>query len=116
MILPFSCEIFFYPEPVDFRKQIDGLAILVSDVLSMNPASGQIFLFRNRQADKVKALYFDRNGFWLLYRRLEEGKFSFPKSDEIAMSLSLDQFQWLLAGLDLEDYTPRNTLNLECFK
>ena len=116
MILPFTCEIFFYPKPVDFRKQIDGLAILVADVLSMSPGSGQIFLFRNRQGDKVKVLYWSKNGFWLLYRRLEEGRFSFPETNEIAMSLNLDQFQWLLSGLNLEDYTPRNELNFEYFK
>ena len=106
MILPFNAEIFFYPKPVDFRKQIDGLMILVSDTLAMNPTSGHIFIFRNRGYDRLKILYWDKNGFWLLYRRLEKGRFCFPAVNDYAFSLSAEQLQWLLSGLDFVNRQP----------
>lgn len=105
MLLPFNAEIFLYPKPIDFRKQIDGIIEIVADILDMNPTSGQIFIFRNKMANKLKILYWDRNGFWLLYRRLESGKFLIPNQD-MAISMSLDQFNWLLSGLNIEAYMP----------
>ena len=101
MQLTFKAPIWYYPEPVDFRKQIDGLAILVADALSLNPLSGEGFLFRNRQADKVKLLWYDGNGFWLCYKRLEEGRLKFPGTDSAVMALSHDQLTWLLSGLNI---------------
>ena len=101
MFLPFDAPIWFYRQPVDFRKQIDGLVILVADTLNQNPTSGQLFVFRNKQADKVKLLYWEDNGFWLLYKRIEQGKFCFPGKEDRAMSLTKPQLQWLLSGLDI---------------
>jgi transposase len=115
MLLPFNAEIFFYPKPVDFRKQMNGLTILIADTLAMNPTSGQIFIFRNRGYDRLKVLYWDKNGFWLLYRRLESGKFCFPKIDDSAMSLTSEQFQWLLSGLNIADHKPIKTQNFSYF-
>tara|TARA_R110002167_G_scaffold359548_2_gene576351 strand:+ start:161 stop:433 length:273 start_codon:yes stop_codon:yes gene_type:complete len=90
MLLPFNAEIFFYRNPVDFRKQIDGLMILIADTLDLNPTSGQIFVFRNKGHDRLKVLYYDTNGFWLLYRRLESGGFKFPGVDDVALALTPD--------------------------
>ncbi len=101
MFLPFDASIWFYRQPVDFRKQIDGLVILVTDILEQNPTCGQLFVFRNKQADKVKLLYWEDNGFWLLYKRIEQGRFIFPTQSASAMSLSKSQLQWLLSGLDI---------------
>ena len=115
MLLPFSAEIFFYRKPIDFRKQIDGLMVLVADTLQMNPTSGQIFIFRNKGRDRLKILYYEQSGFWLLYRRLEEGIFSFPPPDDIAMTLTVDQFQWLLSGLDIMEHQPRNNVKYSHF-
>jgi transposase len=100
--MPFSYQtpIWLYPVPVDFRKQMDGLAILVADQLSLNPLSGQLFLFRNRAGNKVKLLWYDRNGFWLCYKRLEKGRLQFPKHEASVMELTRDQLSWLLSGLD----------------
>lgn len=115
MISAFNTEIFFYPKPVDFRKQMDGLMILVSDTLKMNPTSGHIFIFRNRGYDRLKILYWDKNGFWLSYRRLEQGRFCFPEINEHALSLSSEQFQWLLSGLDFTGYPPIKACNYKYF-
>ena len=101
MWAPFEAPIWLYRQPVDFRKQIDGLVMLVADTLNQNPTSGQLFVFRNRQADKVKLLYWEDNGFWLMYKRLEKGKLIFPSPVDEAMVLSKPQLQWLLSGLDI---------------
>ena len=57
---------------------MDGLIMLVADHLKLNPTSGQLFLFRNRHANKIKVLWWERNGFWLCYKRLEQGRLKFP--------------------------------------
>ena len=100
MFLTFNASIWLYPNPIDFRKQIDGLVLLVADQLQLNPTSGQLFLFRNRHANKIKILWWDRNGFWLCYKRLEKGKLKFPAIEDQALELTRDQLSWLLSGLD----------------
>lgn len=100
MLWSFNTRVWFYPQPIDFRKQLDGLVMLVADHLQLNPTSGQLFLFRNRNANKIKILYWERNGFWLCYKRLEKGKLKFPAISDTAMQLTTEQFSWLLSGLD----------------
>lgn len=100
MFFTMNEPIWFCPVTIDFRKQIDGLIMLVSDHLLLNPTSGQLFLFRDRTGKKIKILWWDKNGFWLFYKRLEKGKLIFPRSSEKAMALTRDQFSWLLSGLD----------------
>lgn len=106
MQLSFSTPIWLYPEVIDFRKQLDSLIVLVADVLTKNPCSGELFIFRNRGANKVRLLWYDRNGFWLCYKRLERGKFIFPKEYSGVLELSRDQLSWLLSGLNFEKNTP----------
>lgn len=101
MILSFSNSIWLYPKPIDFRKQIDGLVMLIADQLQLVPTSGQLFLFRNRVANKIKILYWDHNGFWLCYKRLEKGRLKFPNVGDDTMLLTKEQFSWLLSGLDI---------------
>jgi len=102
MPLSYRTPLWFYPEPVDFRRQIDGLVLLVSDELKLNPTSGELFFFRNRRCDKVKLLWYEYNGFWLCYKRLEKGKLVFPSRGSVVMELTRDQLSWLLSGLNLE--------------
>ena len=105
MFLSFNTTIWLYPAPIDFRRQIDGLVILIANHLQLNPTSGQLFLFRNRHANKIKILWWDRNGFWLCYKRLEKGRLKFPKINESVMSLTSEQLSWLLSGLDFVKQT-----------
>jgi len=100
MLFSFNESIWLYPKPIDFRKQIDGIVMLIADHLQLNPTSGQLFLFRNRQANKIKMLWWDRNGFWLCYKRFEKGKLKFPTIIDQALELTRDQMSWLLSGLD----------------
>ena len=107
MQLSYRTPLWFYLKPVDFRKQIDGLVLLIASQLSLNPTSGELFIFRNRQSNKVKLLWYDDNGFWLCYKRLEKGRLKFPREDATVMELSRDQLSWLLSGLD---FTKQTTL------
>ena len=100
MIFTMNEPLWLHPAPIDFRKQIDGLIVLVADHLALNPTSGQLFLFRDRSSKKIKILWWDRNGFWLFYKRLEQGKFRFPNSTAQTLTLTRDQLGWLLSGLD----------------
>jgi transposase len=87
----------------DLRKSIDGLAALVSQVFELDLFSNSLFVFCNRDRDKLKILYWDHNGFWLYYRRLERGRFRWPDpTDQRPLTISRRQLQWLLDGLSLE--------------
>jgi len=87
----------------DMRKQIDGLAALVKDVLEQDPLAESLFVFCNRHRDKLKILYWQRNGFWLWYRHLERERFRWPSGEEsaAAIEVSTRELRWLLDGLDI---------------
>ena len=94
-------NIFVYTLPVDMRKSIDGLSVLVVEALEQSPQSGSLYLFRNKASNKVKVLYWDRNGFIMHYKRMERGRFKFPKAiDDNHFEITKEQLSWLLAGLD----------------
>jgi transposase len=84
------------------RKSIDGLTALVNDILSQNPFSGHVFVFRGRRCDRIKVLVWDRNGFVLYYKRLETGRFHFPDPTSPNRELDSAALTLLLEGLDLE--------------
>jgi transposase len=86
----------------DMRKSIDGLAALVQAQFQLDPFSPCLFAFCNRQRDKLKILYWQHNGFWLFYRRLERGRFEWPNSaEDKTVVISQRQLNWLLDGLSL---------------
>jgi transposase len=94
-------QVFVATAPVDMRKSIDGLSMLVVEVLAMQPKSSYVFVFYNRACKKVKILYWDRNGFVVHYKRLQNGKFRLPRDiDGAQYEISLGQLTGLLAGLD----------------
>ena len=78
MFLLNGVQIYLAREPVDLRKSIDGLSLLVSQMLGQDPFSAQLFVFVNRRRDKLKALSWDQNGFILYYKRLERGHLRWP--------------------------------------
>jgi transposase len=85
----------------DLRKSIDGLAALVQERFGLNPFTSSLFVFCNRERNKLKLLYWDHNGFWLFYRRLERGTFQWPTNREQAITVSARELRWLLDGLSL---------------
>jgi transposase len=87
-------------EPVDMRKQIDGLAAMVSPVLQQDPFGGHLFVFVSKSRTKVKILWWDRNGFCLWYKRVERGRF--PAIDTLGtQGLALSELSLWLEGIDL---------------
>ena len=76
--------------------------MIVADLLKMEPTSGQLYVFRNKQADKLKMLYWQNSGFWLLYRRLEKGRMQFPEISEETAQISQEQLGWLLSGIEIK--------------
>ena len=97
----------------DMRKSINGLSIIVSESLSLDPLSQAWFVFCNKQRDKIKILFWDTNGFWLYYRRLEQGRFQWPQcaEEQPAIGIEQRQLQWLLSGLSVENKTRHQTLS-----
>jgi transposase len=89
----------------DLRKSIDGLAVLVKEGFNLDPFSPCLFVFCNRQRDKLKILYWQTNGFWLFYRRLERGTFQWPaESGTTPLKIGQRELRWLLDGLSLEQH------------
>tara|TARA_B100000809_G_scaffold112650_1_gene111198 strand:+ start:502 stop:852 length:351 start_codon:yes stop_codon:yes gene_type:complete len=97
-----NAKIWLYLQPIDFRKQMDGLVVEVSSKLEKDPASGQWFVFRNKQGNKLKILLWERNGFWMLYKRVEKGRFQFPEKADEHRSLTPNQLSWLLSGISID--------------
>lgn len=93
--------IWLYPGHVDFRKSINGLALIIEQSGSHSPFDEALFVFCNRTRDKIKALYWDKTGFCLWYKRLEKDFFRWPKVGQHAVRLTEEQWRWLLAGVDL---------------
>ena len=99
--IPRDQLIYIAAQPVDMRKSFDGLSTCVRDALELNPLEGQLFVFRNKSGDKIKLLWWDRNGFVQYYKRLEKGRFKWPKADDSKVVLSKQELELLLDGVDL---------------
>jgi transposase len=106
--LPASVRIFVCLEVTDMRRGFDGLAATAEHVLGEDPLSGHLFVFRNRRQDRVKILYWDRDGYALWYKRLEKGRFRFPQSLTRSSSsarrrveVKASDLMMLLDGVDL---------------
>ena len=95
----------------DMRKSIDGLSALVSEAFQLDPFAPCLFVFCNRQRDKLKILYWEDCGFWLYYRRLERGRFQWPEAAAGPLIISRRQLQWLLDGLTLEQRQAHPAVN-----
>lgn len=96
-------QVYLAKGATDLRKSIDGLAAIVQEGFHLNPFSPSLFVFCNRQKDKIKILHWDHNGFWLYYRRLEKGTFPWPDADDhLPLLISDRQLRWLLDGLTID--------------
>src|SRR3990167_8916080 len=102
MIVPTdSTQLYVYLDPIDMRKNIDGLAYLLVDQFEQDPQSDAFFIFTNKSRNKIKLLAWDKNGFVLYYKRLEKGRFQYSKylqGDKIVITKSV--LKALLMGLD----------------
>ena len=83
------------------RKSIDGLAALVQESFGMDPFAPTLYLFCGKRRDRIKALLWEKDGFVMLYKRLENGNFKWPRSSEEVRPLSWKEFNWLMDGLEV---------------
>ena len=98
---PPTVRIFLAVGPADLRKGFDGLAALTSSTIGLDPLCGHLFVFRNRRGDRLKILYWDRDGYALWYKRLERGVFRFPQPTANHIEVSPAEMAAILAGIDL---------------
>ena len=94
----------------DMRKSIDGLSILVSEHLELDPFSGHLFVFCNRKRNMIKILYWDRNGFCLWHKRLEKHSFQWPASKKEIMAIEKRELAWLMDGLNIHQSQAHKSL------
>jgi transposase len=105
-------EVYLCREPVDFRKAINGLSILVEESLGLDPFAARLYVFRNRKGDRVKVLYWERNGFVLWQKRLERDRFPWPEGErEAVVTMTGRELNWLLDGIDLFRLKPHAALS-----
>lgn len=98
--LPAGTRIWLVAGATDMRKGFDGLSALVQAVLHDNPFSGQLFVFRGRRGDRAKVLWWDGQGLCLYYKRLERGRFVWPRAQNGVVHLTPAQLSMLLEGID----------------
>jgi transposase len=96
-----ALRIFLATEPADMRKGFDGLSQLVRERIALDPLAGHLFVFRNRRRDRVKILYWDRDGLALWYKRLEKGTFRFPEAVGGRIEVTPAEMAAVLEGIDL---------------
>ena len=94
----------------DLRKGIDGLAALVQSQFQLDPFTNTLFLFCGRRCDRIKALYWEGNGFVLLYKRLENGSFQWPRNSEAVRKLTAQQYRLLMEGLQIDQPRAHKTM------
>ena len=87
----------------DMRKSIDGLAAIVQEQFHMDPFSSSLFIFCGRKSDRIKVLLWEPTGFVLLYKRLENGSFQWPRNESELKPITWQQFRWLMEGLKIEE-------------
>jgi transposase len=111
--LPASIRIFVARDAVDFRKAHDGLLAVIRDACGDDPFDGSLFVFLNRGRDRVKLLQWDRDGFWLHYKRLEQGAFKLDVTTvDSRCEISRAQLSMLIEGIDLQKREIRQPLSL----
>jgi transposase len=107
--LPHPVRVFLHTPATDLRKGFDALSGLVTTAFSQDPTSGHLFLFVNRRRDRLKILYWDRDGLAIWYKRLEAGSFQLPvvPRDAVSVEMSSTQLALILSGVDLRSARQR---------
>jgi transposase len=114
--LPPSVRVYLCTAPCDMRRSFDGLHALVTGILQLDAFAGHLFVFSNRRRDRVKILYWDRDGFAVWAKRLEEGAYAMPfgKEDEHRREITAQELGALLSGIDLSIAKRRKRYQRKC--
>lgn len=108
-----NLRIWLCTAPTDMRKSYNGLSALVKNHLNDNPLNGNLYVFINRKCSQMKILFFDRNGYSIWSKRLEQGQFVVQKTDDNKVTLSYAQLQCLLDGIEWRDARQYKRFSLE---
>jgi len=95
-----KARIFIRPGYTDLRKAVNGLSVMIEQEMAGEPFSGNVYLFCNRGRRLLKAVWWDKNGFWLAGKRLEKDRFPWPETEEEAREISWEELSMLLSGID----------------
>jgi len=93
-------QLWLVVEPIDMRSGIDGLSQRIQNLQGRSPCDGSAYAFRNRRTTRLKLLIWDGTGVWLCQRRLHQGKFTWPTADALTVTLTAQQWTWLITGVD----------------
>ncbi len=113
LMLPPNTRVYIATRHADMRRSIDGLSLMVQEVLHKNPLSGHLFVFFSRRRDKLKILYWDRNGFCVWYKRLEKNVFRLPKFPGDVFTVGPSELAMILEGVDLLNQQRLETLSYD---
>jgi transposase len=102
--IPRTTRVFLATVPTDMRKGFDGLHALVETVIEEDPFAGHLFVFRNQRRDRIKLLWWDRDGWSIFYKRLEKGRYEFPtdRIEQASCEIRAEELMLLLEGIDLK--------------
>jgi len=107
-------QVFLCTEPVDFRKSISGLSLIVEQSLSLDPFATALYVFTNKKRDKLKILYWEKNGFCLWYKSLQKERFKWPgMSSSLTHTVNGEELNWLIDGFDLWNNKPHSRLHFD---
>ena len=106
-------EVWLHREPVDFRRQINGLVLIVEQEMEANPFAKRVYAFTNRRRDRARLLYWDRNGFALWMKRLEKDRFPWPEDGDETVVVGRREIAWLLDGIDFFRLRPHREIFYE---
>jgi transposase len=101
MFIDFSrVKVFIKPGVTDFRKQVNGLIIIIAEEMKMDPLSSHLFIFCNKSKNRLKIIWWDRTGFCLWFKRLEKDKFPWPQADGDSIEIDVERLRMVLSGID----------------
>ena len=111
---PPTVRIFVSTQPTDMRRSFDGLAMMTRENMGQDPLSGHLFVFFNRRGDRVKIMFWDRSGFCIWYKRLEQGVFRLPQSivNTPNPEVEVTDLSLILEGIDLSSARRRKRFSL----
>ena len=109
-----NCPVYLASGYTDLRRGIDGLATIIEKQFKLESCTNALFLFCGRRTDRIKGLYWEGDGFLLLYKRLEKGKFQWPRKSEECVTITPQQYRWLMEGLSI--IQPKSTQKISGIK
>ncbi len=109
---PAAIKVYLCTVPCDMRRSFDGLSMMAEHVIGCNPYAGHLLVFSNRRTDRVKILYWDRDGWAIWYKRLEAGTFQFPFAETGRKEIAAWELAVLLEGIDLSQGRRRKRYSL----